>query len=383
MDTNPFKNLKSYQDYAQAEQEFQLKKTLAAAQLAKANELDLDKVGETAFAKLSQGIPLSPLEHAGAQFLQNKSGGIQFDPLTNNMIQKPKLFDGLNFEGAQPAQQPAQQPARQPTINPRGNFATNTQPAVNAGASGDFLADVAPSGAPAPSVPTANPLEQKIADEANRQRRAAGNDRKLLQRITEEENAAKLKLISDSENKTKAEAERYSKALESTGLTELVGAAERANNAIPATGDIPGFGAYGAGSVPDFMTSQAGVDTRQQIAGLKNAILKARSGGAVTPGEADRMMTELGSGLGRSDDNLRTGISNVTQMLQERLTNAGGGYSPEAKKMYLDNGGTISTDRLAKFTKPPQFKKGEADFHAQKIATPEEIAEYKKLRGIK
>lgn len=155
----------------------------------------------------------------------------------------------------------------------------------------------------------------------------------------------------DQRNKDlQGQSERYSKQLESTGLSELVNAADLANAGIPASGDIPGYGSI-AGAMPDWAVSQAGRDTRQSISQLKNAILKARSGGAVTPQEAERMNTELGEGLGRTDDQLRTGIGNVTQMLNDKLQNTGAGYDPEAIALYQQNGGNITPNRLQKYVK--------------------------------
>jgi hypothetical protein len=146
--------------------------------------------------------------------------------------------------------------------------------------------------------------------------------------------------------------------------------------------DIEGFGAAGGSTLPDILTSTKGVDNRQAVAGLRNAILKARSGGAVTDGEADRMLQELGTGLGRNDENLRVGIANVTQMLQEKLLNVGAGYSPSVRKLYEDNGGTVTPARLEKFLKSPKQKPEELEFNARKVATPEEIAAFKKKHGV-
>jgi hypothetical protein len=133
--------------------------------------------------------------------------------------------------------------------------------------------------------------------------------------------------------------ERFSITLESTGLSELIGAAKRAKTAVEAEkGDIPGYGVV-VGGFPDFAVSSEGKSIRQEISGLQNAILKARSGGAVTPQEADRMMTELGAGLGRDDALLRKGISNVTNMLADKVQNAKAGFQPEVIERYKERGG--------------------------------------------
>jgi hypothetical protein len=150
------------------------------------------------------------------------------------------------------------------------------------------------------------------------------------------------------QNKLDSQTERYSKTLESTGLSDLTAAAERANQAVAGDGDIAGYGEM-VGALPDWMVSGKGVDTRQEIANLQNAILKARSGGAVTPSEANRFMSELGAGFGRGDSNLRKGIANITASLQEKINNSRAGFSPEAVNQYEDRGGNVTKDRLSKF----------------------------------
>jgi hypothetical protein len=140
-------------------------------------------------------------------------------------------------------------------------------------------------------------------------------------------------------------AERYSKTVDSNGLADLMLAAERAGNATSGDGDIAGYGEF-VGGMPDWAISQAGKDTRQEISSLQNAILKARSGGAVTPAEADRFMTEIGAGFGRGDSNVRQGIANLRAALEEKVKNAQAGFAPEAIEKYKAGGGTIVAGRL-------------------------------------
>lgn len=95
-DVGVFSRYKGFADFQDEARKTGLAEALTMAQIKKAQELDLDKVGEIAFAKAAQGIPLSPLEQAGAKYLNNKSGGVTMD-VTGNLIQKPKLFDGINM----------------------------------------------------------------------------------------------------------------------------------------------------------------------------------------------------------------------------------------------------------------------------------------------
>jgi hypothetical protein len=69
------------------------------------------------------------------------------------------------------------------------------------------------------------------------------------------------------QKKIEAEAERYGKALESTGLSELLSAAERASNAVAGEGDIAGYGAL-TNALPSIAVSQEGKANRQEISSL-------------------------------------------------------------------------------------------------------------------
>ena len=67
-------------DYQRLQQEFELKKQLAQAEIAKSQQLDVDKLGERAFMKA-------------------KSGGVSFNPVTGEMLQKPRISDKINIGG--------------------------------------------------------------------------------------------------------------------------------------------------------------------------------------------------------------------------------------------------------------------------------------------
>ena len=107
---------------------------------------------------------------------------------------------------------------------------------------------------------------------------------------------------------------------------------------IPPEGeDIPGFG--GTAFLPDIAISREGQNIRQEIATIRNSILKARSGGAVTPSEAGRMLEELGTGVGRTDAQMRRGIKNARKVLETRLKSTFAGFSKEAVEEFGGRGG--------------------------------------------
>lgn len=98
-DYNMLRGLKTMGDYQQLQEEFELKKRLGAAEIAKATQLDADKLGEQAFLKVAQGLPLTPQEEAAARFIDAKSGGVSFNPVTGEMLQKPRISDKIGLPG--------------------------------------------------------------------------------------------------------------------------------------------------------------------------------------------------------------------------------------------------------------------------------------------
>lgn len=91
--------INSIGDYQRLQQEFELKKQLAQAEIAKSQQLDVDKLGERAFMKAAMGEPLTPQELAAARLMDAKSGGVSFNPVTGEMLQKPRISDKINIGG--------------------------------------------------------------------------------------------------------------------------------------------------------------------------------------------------------------------------------------------------------------------------------------------
>jgi len=109
-DLSVFGRQRSFQDFERLQQEFDMQK-IAQGQAAQINALqmkkfedeinnpDVDKLGERAFMKLAQGLPLSAQEAAAAQVFDAKSGGISFNPVSGEMIQKPRISDRIGLPG--------------------------------------------------------------------------------------------------------------------------------------------------------------------------------------------------------------------------------------------------------------------------------------------
>lgn len=129
---------------------------------------------------------------------------------------------------------------------------------------------------------------------------------------------------------------KLSEKVEKIGFTGLVDSLESALNIINKQKAIEGFG---AGSLkPDIALSTEGKQLRQSIATVRNSILQARGGKAITPLEAKNLLEELGTGKGRTDEQLRIGLQKVIDTFKSKLGNIQSGVKPEALQVFSNRG---------------------------------------------
>lgn len=105
-------------------------------------------------------------------------------------------------------------------------------------------------------------------------------------------------------------------------------------DAIDLKKDVPGFGATSV--LPDLALTREGKELRQLVQGLENQVLKMRSGGAVTPQEAARLIKEI-KGAG-TDEQLLTGLKNFRDTIQSSIENTFAGVSEEGVASYKQRG---------------------------------------------
>ncbi len=77
-----FQNSRTLADYIGANQDRAIKEQISQAELAKARKVDIDELGQIAFVKAAQGIPLTPQEQGAMQYLDAKSALPVFNPVT-------------------------------------------------------------------------------------------------------------------------------------------------------------------------------------------------------------------------------------------------------------------------------------------------------------
>lgn len=128
VDLSVFQRLKGKAAFDREAQEFDMRKQLAQAELKKSQQLDIDQIGEMAFYKAAQGIELSPQEIAAAQVVDAKSGGVSFNPVTGELMQKPRLSDKIGIGGL-PKPATLNQGMEQPTQS--DNFDYNAIPRLS------------------------------------------------------------------------------------------------------------------------------------------------------------------------------------------------------------------------------------------------------------
>lgn len=140
--------------------------------------------------------------------------------------------------------------------------------------------------------------------------------------------------------KLEAGVQKYASTLQKEGIPELETAVAAAEGALGRykKGEVPGVGRL-EGAIPSALLSDEGNDVRQAVATVRNIVLNARSGAAVTDQELRRMVEELGTGLGQSEDALRRGLQKVRDRLESIKANAAAGVTDDVKGLYEERGG--------------------------------------------
>jgi hypothetical protein len=127
---------------------------------------------------------------------------------------------------------------------------------------------------------------------------------------------------------------------ELAGLQELQSAIEQADALIEpqrGSGNIKGVGGLSnqQGMIGNIAAKlEGGTDLRNALAPVRNTILKARSGGAVTPQEGDRLLTEFGQVMGASDADFLRAWDNFKARNADVLRGIESQYSPGVLEEY-------------------------------------------------
>ena len=132
-------------------------------------------------------------------------------------------------------------------------------------------------------------------------------------------------------------------------LSSLKLAEDKVDELLSKTGNIPGFGTGAA--LPDILVGSTGREVRQLVQTLTNITLKDRSGAAVTTPEFERLKSELGTSLGKTDQDLIKGLINFRKQLNSVVSTALAGMDEQDLNRYFETGGADIKPRTSPLEK--------------------------------
>jgi hypothetical protein len=127
-----------------------------------------------------------------------------------------------------------------------------------------------------------------------------------------------------------------SETMQSQNYTETLAVLNEVKQ-LTQDGNIAGFGQ--TGSLPDFMLTPKGKDTRSAFARLFNTTLKDRSGVAVTLPELERLKQEFNTNSFKTDKDLINALNRFERILSKQIQSTLAGYPKEVIDQYKANGG--------------------------------------------
>jgi len=189
---------------------------------------------------------------------------------------------------------------------------------------------------------------QAEQSEMNRQQRM----QELMMKFKEQDEARKDKKETQQSAKLDKNLETLSKRLETEQVVPKNNALENINSYLDKKFnvnlnsnekdlkkvDIEGIGFLGA-MRPDFLTNKDDVEFRQQVSSLANALLKSRSGAAVTDQEYGRFLKEVGSGNFSTESNLLSGLKKMQRDIEDQNKNIGKIYGKDVLDEYQSRTG--------------------------------------------
>jgi hypothetical protein len=141
---------------------------------------------------------------------------------------------------------------------------------------------------------------------------------------------------SSAANRLDADTRRLSQELTKNNVPEIQSAVSEIDNQLKKyeDGNLPGVGGL-ANLLPSLGAS--GREMQDSIAKIRNIILKARSGGAVTPSEADRLLQEFSMRGFNTDEDFIRAWGDFKQAFDMGVANIYAGYSDEVIQQHSEN----------------------------------------------
>ena len=309
----------------QGDREYALKQQELAS---KKNEFDLDKMGEQALMKAQMGIPLSQQEQAAAKVYGAKhAGGIQFDPVTGQAINKPGILDTLGMGGnldpgmsAPPAFGLAPKPQKYaPPPNGLPPVFGDTQDATLPPALPDPSATVQGAGNDL-QPPQVDPLEQQYQKAMSE---LSGNPR-AQQVVTEQ--YQKAKIDAQAEKNKPMNLEQSNAAT----FADRMSASDSILNKNASAGESPWQNTFAEiPLVGNYLTSPQYQQFDQGARDFINAQLRRESGSAIQPSEFDNARKQYLPQPGDSPEVLLQKAQNRKRDTEGMVRAAGDKYKPK------------------------------------------------------
>lgn len=291
----------SFNAYQRAEEEFNMKKQLAAMEMAqaqaaiqKAQQLDADKIGEQAFLKAAQGLPITPQEEAALRYIDAKQPTAVFNPVTGVMEQKPSLLNRAGVSIGQPAL-PAATPLPQRQTAPMSP--TNPQKMTDSEAAGTLslygdqpqgavlpAPQIAPTSQPATISPKSKQLQEELAIKETADRKANFTKAQSALQGFKQQSGVVLKNIDDAINLSRSGfATGYGQIFAGLPNTQ----ARALNNALDTIKANIGFD-----KLQSMRENSPTGGALGQVSDMENRLLQAVSG-ALDPMQAEQLTNNL------------------------------------------------------------------------------------------
>jgi len=174
--------------------------------------------------------------------------------------------------------------------------------------------------------------EQRAADLKDR-KEERGVDRELRKEMADERQQGMRDRNEDEQVR------KFSTSLDKIGAPDAIAALVPLQDLIKKSGEVPGYGPMESltpGVLEQFLNPK-GQAARQLVQGLSNVKLKLQSGSAVTVPEFDRFAKAFGSGVFKTEAQLRNGLQQALNEYRKRLDNAMGGVRPEIRQKFFEN----------------------------------------------
>lgn len=121
--------------------------------------------------------------------------------------------------------------------------------------------------------------------------------------------------------------------------------------------DLPGKSILGFGRM--YKPGSEGERLQAAFLNINNALLKARSGAAVTEQEFNRLKGELGTGKFNTEEQMLESVQRFKRALRETMEQRERSYMPEATARFREQGGKLTSDFFGIPTRPPAAERKE------------------------